>query len=321
MKPADLVIAVDLGATQIRAAVVSSDGEIVRKATEKTAQDGTSGLVVTGQIIELIDLLTSSPERGHPEVAAIGISSAGPIDRREGSVVQSPNMVFSTIPLKKPLQDHFRLPVVLLNDGTAGALGEYWCGAARGCDFLVYITLSTGIGGGVIQHGSPLLGRGGNAAEFGHFSVDNRFNLPCHCGNRGHWEAYASGKNLPSFFAAWVKSRDAGSLESNLETPESIFDAAYRQDPRALAFIDVLSRINARALSTIIAAYDPEVIILDGPIARQHGEIIMEGFLQYLDRYLPTPEIQISVLGGNSPLLGAAWCGLGKCNDIRVRLA
>jgi glucokinase len=299
------VVAVDLGATHYRTGLVAEDGSIVRLEVGYTPRVGESGLAVTRAVEDAVEAVI-----GDASPAAIGIASAGPLDCAAGLVVRSPNMVFPEVPLRKPLEECFDLPVFLLNDCRAGALGERWQGVGQGVENLVYVTLSTGIGGGAVVNGLLLLGRSGNAGEVGHLFVDGGYGCVCGCGHPGHWEAYASGTGMPRFFAAWLEEQ--GSAPSfDAATSAGILGAAERGDPLALSFMDALGRVNARALSDIVVAYEPEVVVLDGPLAQHHGDLLIRSLLPHLDRYLPLPRIAVSPLGGRAPLLGAAAYALG----------
>ncbi|QYZ79222.1 ROK family protein [Methanofollis formosanus] len=300
------VIAVDLGATHYRAALVTADGCVSGFVQGDTPREGVSGEVVTRAVGDAVASVL-----GQSRAAAIGVASAGPLDLVGGRVVCSPNMAFDEVPLVGPLSERFGLPVRLLNDCRAGALGERWRGAAQGVDDLVYLTLSTGIGGGAVVGGRLLLGRDGNAGEVGHLFVDAGYALPCGCGHRGHWEAYASGTGMPRFFAAWLAKKNLQNPSFDTSSSRGILGAAARGDPLAGAFMDALGEINARALSDIIIAYSPEMIVLDGPIAQAHGDLLIRHIVPHLDRYLPTPAIMVSPLGGRAPLLGAAAYALG----------
>ena len=112
----------------------------------------------------------------------IGVASAGPLDLREGAVVHSPNIGFDYIPLVKPLEDEFKVPVYLCNDCVAGVIGEKELGYGRGYGNLVYVTLSSGIGGGVFVDNHLLIGKDGNAHEIGHITIDYEGKLTCGCG-------------------------------------------------------------------------------------------------------------------------------------------
>ncbi len=221
-------------------------------------------------------------------------------------------MSYQEVPIITPLKDRFGCPVILMNDCRAAVLGEVFAGAGIGFHHIVYITFSTGIGGGVYTDGRVLLGRGGNAGEIGHFNVDTTYMHPCSCGSAGHWEGYSSGRMIPVFFQTWCRNHglDPG---FPLATTDDILTAATRGEPVAELFTQTLARINARGLSTVIVAYDPEIIILDGPVVIAHPNLILTPALEHIDGYLDLPKIVISTLGGNAPLLGAAFGVFRRC--------
>jgi glucokinase len=303
------VVAIDLGATTTRVALIGSGGEILGRATSPTPTTGDSPEIFTLHLAGLIRRVLSAGRGVSP--AAIGISVAGPIDHREGAVIRPPNLPFREIPLAGPLGDEFGLPVRLANDCHAGVLGELVFGAGAGCRNLVYITLSTGIGGGVICNGRLVLGRDGNAAEIGHFHVDSTYTLPCGCGGTGHWEGYASGRFLPRFFARWCELRGQDPGATDTSSAAGIFAAARRGDPVPLGFLEALGTINGRGVSSVIVAYDPSRIILDGSVVLRNEDLILPYLLPHIDRFLPLPEIRLTSLDGQAPLLGASVIARG----------
>ncbi|MDT8356867.1 MAG: ROK family protein, partial [Methanomicrobiaceae archaeon] len=187
-----------------------------------------------------------------------------------------------------------------------GVIGEHWTGSARDHNNAVYLTISTGIGGGVMVDGRPIFGRGGNAGEIGHLFVDDSYHLRCRCGETGHWEAYAAGGSLPKFYAIFCSANGYPVPERRAVNTEEIFEAAAGGDRAVLAFMDMLGKINARGVSDVVVAFDPEIIILDGGVGRNQSERIISSLSPYLDEYLNPPPIRRTVLDGNAPLLGAA---------------
>ena len=201
------VIAVDIGATHLRAALVSATGEtgtIRREHLRDTCR--TADEITRSVLLAVMSLLR---EEGAKQVKAIGIAAAGPLDLSRGAIVHSPNMPFDRIDLTAPVSDASGLPVHLINDCSAGALAEVRFGPLKGAADLVYITISSGIGAGVIANRKLIIGHEGNAAEVGHMCVDTTWNLPCGCGGSGHWEAYASGTGIPAFFRRWTETHPA----------------------------------------------------------------------------------------------------------------
>jgi glucokinase len=317
------VVAVDLGATITRVALVGSDGEILDRITSPTNPLPASGgaepeerdygrMETPAPLHQIITSIRHLMNRWTgPVPAAIGVSACGPVDHRKGAVVRPPNLPFREIPLVEPLGEEFGIPVRMANDCHAGVLGEVAFGAGAGCRDLVYITLSTGIGGGVVSGGRLLLGRDGNAAEIGHFHVDSTWNLPCGCGGTGHWEGYASGRFLPRFHARWCEQGGHTRGGAVIASPSEIFTAARHGDPAALGFLGALGEINGRGISDVIVAYDPSRIILDGSVVLRNEDLILPYLLPYVDRFLPPPEIRLTALDGLAPLLGAAILARG----------
>lgn len=306
------VIAVDLGGTNLRTALIDSDATVLAYTATRTPTRGPSGQVITDAIIARIEALLASPQGREVagDIAVIGVGSAGPLDLGRGWVTNSPNIAFPVVEITEPLRERFGLPVALINDARAGVLGERWAGAARDSENVVYVTLSTGIGGGAVVNGRLLLGVSGNAGEVGHLSVDTHYNLTCGCGLIGHWEGYASAKYVPQFFAAWREEADIRRVAFDATSARKIFEAARAEDPVALAFMEALGQVNARGVSNIIVAYNPDVIVLDGPLAQFHGDIVIRHMEPYIDRYLTLPRIVVSGLAGRAPLLGAAFYAL-----------
>jgi glucokinase len=296
------VIAVDLGATHGRAAVVETDGRIVEKVEAETPAGGADPAILTGFLSGLIQRVCGSLIPA--DIAGIGLSVAGPVDIHRGILLNPPNMPFRDVPLTGPLSGDIGIPVRMVNDCHAGILGELTYGVAKGRENVVYITISTGIGGGVFDNGRILLGRSGNAAEIGHVYVDSTYTLTCGCGNSGHWEGYASGRYLPWFFAQWCRYH--GKPHWGPEKAEDIFLSARRGDDDVLRFLEELSRINARAVSDVIVAYDPELIIFDGAVIRSNADLLLAPMIDAVDRYLELPEMVLTGLAGDAPLLGAS---------------
>jgi glucokinase len=295
-------VAVDLGATNTRVAIVDEEGRIEEKRDALTPAKETDPSRLTGFLSGLIAGIIEDYKSG--PITGIGLSVAGPVDIRRGMLVNPPNMAFRGVPLTLPLSRIFHCPVRMVNDCHAGVIGEMYHGQGRGRSNVVYLTISTGIGAGVISGGRLLLGRQGNAAEIGHFHVDNTYDLPCGCGCTGHWEGYASGKYMPWFFGEWCRFH--AKPHWGPDSAEEIFASARQGDEDVLRFIKEVARINARGISDVIVAYDPEMIILDGAVISSNTDLLLPGIMEYVDRYLPLPDIVMSRLSGDAPLIGAA---------------
>ncbi len=185
-------IGIDLGGTHLRAVRLGEHGEILAHAKVRTAAlDGPD--TVVEQICRLVaQMLAGSGDT----VAGLGVCVAGPVDPDAGIVLEASTMTgWHDIPLRAWLAERTGLAVNVANDANAAALGEWRYGAGQGCRHFIYVTVSTGIGGGVIADGRLLLGHRGMAGEVGHMVVD-RSGPRCNCGAYGCWEAVASGTAL-----------------------------------------------------------------------------------------------------------------------------
>ena len=292
--------AADIGGTNTRVGLIRSDGTIIRVSRFKTPVQGRSD-EISRTIVQVLRELTEC--ESEDTLTGIGVAAAGPLDIRSGTIIHPPNMPFDRVPIGEPIQKATGLPVIVRNDCLAAVLGEVLAGGAQGYDNVVYITISTGIGGGVFTGGRVLTGRGGNASEIGHLPVDNTYIFPCTCGLTGHWEGFASGNGIPVFYREWCM-RNGHPWRETDRTPD-ILQRISEGDGIGRAFLTDLARINGRGFSAVIVAYDPECIILDGTVIRNHPELVSES-LAYTDRYLDLPVFRISPLNGDAPLIGAA---------------
>jgi glucokinase len=301
-------IAIDLGATHTRVGLIDESGEILKRISAPTPH-----VEIPYFLISLIRKTASTDEL--LKAAGIGISAAGPVDVKKGLLVNPPNLPFRNIPLVEPLYKAFGMPVRLANDCHAGVLGEVYFGGLGQKENLAYVTLSTGIGGGILAEGRLLLGREGNAAEIGHFLVDTTYSMRCGCGYPGHWEAYASGRFLPSFFTRWCEHHHK-QVPRIFQTAEEIFQAAREGEIITEEFLETLGRINGRGMSDVIVAYDPALIVLDGSVALNNYSLLVPPMEEHIDRFLPLPEIRLSSLAGDAPLLGASVLARGCVTNI-----
>ncbi|NLV26499.1 MAG: ROK family protein [Methanomicrobiales archaeon] len=289
--------AADIGGTNTRVGIINQEGGVIRVARFKTPVDGQPE-----DIPKIIGEKFSELTSDEYQLAGIGVAVAGPVDLKSGILNHPPNIPFDAVPVVSILKEETGYPVHLINDCQAAVLGEVLVGGAQGFNHVVYITISTGIGGGVFTGGRIIRGRGGNAAEIGHFPVDNTFSFPCTCGYNGHWEGYASGRAIPTFYQKWC-SRNKIPVHGNEKTPE-ILERIFRKEEKDHDFRDALAKINGRGLSAVIVAYDPECIIIDGTVIRKYPELLKDA-IAYTDRYLKLPKFLISPLNGDAPLIGA----------------
>ncbi len=327
----NLAIAVDLGASNLRTAIIDQTGKILRSARSRTPNTK-SGKLITETIIVLINHLLEDTDK--KRIKGIGIGSIGPIDFKKGEIRNTPNLKAKTINLVKPLEKYFALPVKLYNDCTAAVWGEKHFGAGKKSKNLVYLTISSGIGAGVIVDNHLLIGHSRNAAEVGHFIIDTKYKMACGCkkGN-GHWEAMCSGNNLPRFFKRWLNfcnkacnedgprcsysqrlqrglQRGPSSLQilkkQKIRTSADIFELADKKNKNVLNFLKELGQLNGHGISNIIVAYNPEIITIGGAVFLNNQKHILPYLKKNVDKYLKLPKIMATPLKGDIVLLGAA---------------
>ncbi len=315
-----VVVAADVGATKTRVALFNSvDVSLVSKAVFSTPQEGGEGAVANAIIKAFEDLVEGLPEY---EVVAVGVGTIGPLDVREGRVVNSPNIKLGSFDLRKPLREYFRVPTYVVNDCVAAVYAEYLSGAGLGKKNVVYVTLSSGIGAGVIVDGHLLLGKDGNAHEVGHIVVSYDSNIRCGCGGLGHWEALASGNNLWKLIEK-LRVRWGGASELyklSLEGPvpaAKLFEYWKKGDEFASYVINELARINAAGIASVINVYDPEVISFGGSIILNNPEFlkVIQGFVKdyVINR---VPEFTITKFGDDVVVYGAAFIALKPPQEL-----
>jgi len=321
------VVGVDLGATWVRVALSDENGNILGKLSEKTYK-GENGEKISEQILNMIFKLIE--KTGVTSISAIGIGSIGPLDMRKGVIVKPANLPFENVPLVEPISSKLNVPVYLVNDCTAAVIGEHRFGAGKGVNNLVYVTLSTGIGGGAYVDGHLLLGKDGNAVEIGHMVIDFKGRLKCGCGKRGHWEAYCSGANIPNFAKLMLNEMDKRKIEESLLfklvrgdlsglTTEVIFRAANEGDEISLRIVREIGRLNAIGFANIVNVYDPSLITVGGSIALNNPKLVLEPIRKSLGNYTvnKVPKIVLTPLGSDIVLYGAVALAL---NPSQIQL-
>lgn len=301
-------VAVDVGATKTRVALCTRS-EIIDKVVYTTPRSG-GELAVADSIAKTVREKWSSELE---YIVAIGVATIGPLDIREGRVVNTPNLPLRNFEILRPLARFFKKPVLVANDAVASAWGEVHYGDGRGYSNVVYVTLSTGVGCGVIVNGNLLLGKMGNAHEAGHVVVDFDSDLECGCGGRGHWEAYAGGANLSrvAMYLArkhHVDSELARLLQSSVSIDaKDIFDYYRRGDLLARITVDLYIKATAAGLASVINVYDPEIVIIGGSVFLNNVDILLDPIISLVRTHVVTemPVVKPTRLGDDVGLYGA----------------
>ena len=291
-----LAIAIDLGGTQIRVGLIDVAGTIHKRFAVPTLAD-TNGDTVTSQIAELVARVSDGIDA--KTIAGIGVSSPGPIDTDTGMTLGLPTIKgFDDFPLRDVLSQKIRQDVVLENDGIAAAIGEWQLGAGKGCAHVVYVTVSTGIGGGVIVGNNVLRGRRGMAGHVGHMSIVPNGER-CGCGNLGCLEAYASGPNFTKRSIKASAGNDAA----------AVFAAAKSGDAVAQSLVREQAGYLAQGFVSLLHLYSPDVLIMGGGMSQQF-DMLYPMIADYVGKYaIPAfrgARIVRAALGVDSGLIGAS---------------
>ncbi|MBI3287221.1 MAG: ROK family protein [Chloroflexi bacterium] len=318
------VVALDVGGTKLRAALVDRQGRILHRDEVSTlAQEGPEAVI--GRMEALIRHLTEDREYG-----SIGIAMPGPLNPREGIVYETPNLPgWHNVPLAARIAKAFETPVRLDNDANLAALGEHRFGAGRGAEEMVYITVSTGIGGGIITRGELLYGWRGSAAEVGHMVIEPS-GPRCGCGNRGCLEALASGTAIAR---EAIERIQAGAVSAILDladgevgsvTGKTVTEAAAQGDHLAQEILEQASYYLGIGIATLLNLLNPQLIILGGGVALS-GRLPDEPMWRAIQEHaLPSirrgVEIKYAALGDDAGLLGASVIAFEELERSRTKV-
>ncbi len=304
------IVGVDLGGTQIRVVLAKADGELLSRQRMQTRPEEGVQAVIDRIIhgVRAVIAQGSSPPQG------IGIGSPGPLDPHNGIILAAPNLGWENVPLKDILEERLSLPVVVGNDANAAALAEWQFGAGMGARDLVYMTISTGIGGGIVSGGRLLLGRDGMAGEIGHTSVE-ACGRRCKCGNVGCVEAYASGPAIAAQAVEAIRggrvSRITSFVHDDLDgiTPKVVARAARTGDTLARELLESAAFYIGVALVNVIHTLAPEIILLGGGVA-ESGDLPLDTIRKTVQErtiacMAKNVRIERAALGGDAGVLGA----------------
>lgn len=307
----DHAIAVDLGGTNIRVAVVSASGELTHRMRKPTRSEAGPEAVIA-RIGDAIEEVVGDAGLG-PDVP-VGVASPGPLNPRKGIVHYTPNLPgWRDVAVVDLLTRQVNRRVTMANDGNCATLGEARFGSAVGVQNLVYLALGTGIGGGVISEGVLIDGKNGLGAEVGHVTI--ALDGPrCSCGSIGCLESFAAG---------WAIQRDAEAVATTAdgdvmrrlagEGPVHagiVAEAAQQGDPAARLILDRAGRALGGAMGAFVNIFDPEMIVIGGGVAAL-GELLLGPAKEQLPAHCfidmrKDMKISYSSLGGDTGLYGAA---------------
>jgi len=321
----NLILGVDLGGTKILTAVVEPQGEVLSDNESMTpATKGREEVIQS--IVKSAHRALKQADVGISGICAIGIGAAGISNPEAGILFTSPNLPgLRNVLLGEIMQEKLGKKTFLINDADAAALGELYFGAACGTRNFIYITLSTGIGGGIVVDGKIYTGAIGAAGEVGHMTIDDEGPV-CSCGNRGCWETLASGTAL----AREAKKRiEAGARTSILEyaggdvekvTAQVIHCAAEQDDNLAKELIARTAYYVGVGLANLVNIFNPELIVIGGGLSKIGDMLLKPAYKAAGERAFKeafrTVRFSPAGLGRNSTVLGAAAFALQEMRKI-----
>lgn len=301
------VVGVDLGGTKIYTALVDLEGDIIKEKTVETlAHEGEQA--VMGRIVDTINYVIDGTDKNL--IKSIGIGSPGPLDVKNGIIIENSNLPFKNFAIVKTIKETYDLPTYLDNDANVATLGEFMFGAGKGTENMVFITASTGIGGGAVLNGKLFRGSTGNALEVGHTTVAKE-GPRCGCGNLGCAEALGSGTAIGKRAKEAVLSNAVTSLK-NYEnvTAKEVFKEAANGDRVAKNILNTSLTYLGIAVANTITNFDPEKVVVGGGVVNG-GDIVIDTIRNVVEErcmaaFVDNCTIEKAILGGKAGVLGAA---------------
>lgn len=320
------LIGIDLGGTTTKFAFLNTKGDIIEKWSIPT--DATeNGVYIVPNIVESIQKKMSDMGFKKEEFIGIGMGSPGSVDRSQGTVVGAFNLNWRTVqPVREQIESSLNIPFYLDNDANVAALGEQWRGAGEDEANVVFITLGTGVGGGIIVDNQLVHGANDTAGEIGHMTVsDHRFNFACTCGKEGCLEALASATGISNIAKQMVQETE---LDSSLKqifekynTIEAVdvFNQAKAGDQLAKDIVEIICDYLAFAAGNIANLLNPSSIIIGGGVSMA-GNILKETVENKLMKYLFPPlrdktKVKIAELQNDAGVIGAGSLVLNELKD------
>lgn len=305
-------LGIDLGGTNIAAGIVSEDGKIINKLFTPTLPQRSFEEIIKDMAF-LCNKLLSESGIDISEIQAIGVGTPGAVDNKKGVVLNAGNLGWHNADIKNEMSKYFRVPINIENDANAAAYGEYAvCGIDA--DNFIFITLGTGVGGGIIINKKIYRGFNGAGAELGHCTLVHD-GIKCSCGKAGCWEAYASVSALINQTREAIE-RNSNSLMAKLykERGEvngrTAFDAAKAGDVAAQNVLKKYLEYVADGICSMINIFEPEVLLIGGGISKE-GDYLLNPIVDYCEKNwfcknIRQTKIGIAALGNDAGIVGAA---------------
>ena len=282
---------VDLGGTTVKIAFFAENGEMLSKWEIPTVTDN-DGAGILPDIAKAVLGYLEKENVPKSEILGIGIGVPGPVDAK-GFVPACDNLGWRNTHVVSELERLTGLPVKAGNDANMAALGECWMGS--GCDNMVLVTLGTGVGGGIIIDGKPLVGKNGAAGEIGHLVMNRAETLVCGCGKKGCAEQYCSATGLVR-------------MAENYESAKAVFDAALAGDEKAQGILEQYFALLAELIANVCIVLNPEKVVIGGGVSKA-GKPLLDGIARHFAKYIyhssKDVEFALATLGNDAGAYGA----------------
>lgn len=299
---------VDIGGTTVKIGLFKTDGELLDKWEIKTRTEN-QGEAILPDVAKSLNQKLEEKGIDASMVSGIGIGIPAPVNA-DGIVQNTANLGWGYKEVRREMEELTGMKVAAGNDANVAALGEMWLGAGKGQENLIMVTLGTGVGGGVIVNGQPLVGAHGAGGEIGHLCVNYEETDHCGCGNQGCLEQYASATGITRLANKRLQADDAPSLLRGQEvSAKAVFDALKDGDKVAEEIVEEFGAYLGHAMANLAAVTDPSVIVIGGGVSKA-GEIL----LGYVEKYFKEKaffanmetEFVLATLGNDAGICGAA---------------
>ncbi|AYD39222.1 ROK family protein [Clostridium fermenticellae] len=301
------VVGVDLGGTRIRGAIADNKGNILSKYKMDTnSQKGSDEVFKNIKLV--IDNVIQNSNSKIIDIESISIAAPGPIDINKGVILNTPNLPFENFNIVKKIQDAYGIRTYLENDANAAAIGEFMFGSGKGSKNMIYITISTGVGGGAVLDGKLYHGSSYNALEIGHMTI-----IPdgpkCNCGNYGCLESLSSGTAIRDQALKFIRDgKDTSLLKYDIITSAEVFKEAENGDKISKDILDRSLNFLGIGVANLVTMFNPDVVVIGGGVSRG-GKIVFDKIRNVVNKrcFLPmskTCKIVKAGLGDDSGLIG-----------------
>ena len=274
---------IDLGGTTVKIAYFDETGKMLDKWEIPTVTDN-GGSQILPDIAASVRQYMDAYQIADTAVLGLGIGVPGPVNAK-GVVNKCVNLGWGVFNISETLSQLTGFPVKAGNDANVAALGEFWKGGGQGCDNMVFVTLGTGVGGGIVVEGNLLHGAHGSGAEIGHLVINRDETVPCNCGKYGCVEQYCSATGIVRMAKRYLEANDVSSDLNGIEplTCKDIFDAGKAGDEAANAILQQVYAYMGEFLGNICSTVNPEVVVIGGGVSKA-GDVLIDGIVPYFKK-------------------------------------